>query len=75
VNYPASILDTVNTIFFYNWDNNDLYSFVNWQRTYDRWSFNFMAFWNPLRFEIYPDRADGSQFIGKGIQIMAVFNY
>ncbi len=75
VNYPASILDTVNTIFFYNWDNNDLYSFVNWQRTYDRWSFNFMAFWNPLRFEIYPDRSDGSQFIGKGIQIMAVFNY
>jgi hypothetical protein len=34
-----------------------------------------MAFWNPLRFEIYPDRTDGSQFIGKGFQIMVVFNY
>ncbi len=75
VNYPASILDTVNTIFFYSWDNKDFYSFVNWQRTYDRWSFHLMAFWNPLRFEIYPDRTDGSQFIGKGFQIMVVFNY
>ncbi|MGB2908826.1 MAG: hypothetical protein WBB73_17145 [Candidatus Aminicenantaceae bacterium] len=75
INYPMSILDTVNTIFFYNWDNKDIYSFVNWQRTYDRWSFHLMAFWNPLRFEIYPERSDGSQFIGKGFQIMVVFNY
>lgn len=75
LNYPLNILDTANLMFFTNWDNHDLYSFLNLRRTYDRWSFNFMGFWNPPRFEIYPDRSGGSQFTGKGFQIMVVFNY
>ena len=75
LNYPLALLDTIGLIFFYDWDNSDLYSFVNWRRTYDRWSLNVMAFWNPERFQVYPTRGEDNQFTGKGFQIMVVYNY
>jgi hypothetical protein len=75
LNYPLALLDSIGLIFFYDWDNNDLYSFVNWRRTYDRWSLNVMGFWNPERFQVYPTRGEDNQFAGKGFQIMVVYNY
>jgi len=75
LNYPTSILDTFNLIFFYDWDNRDLYSFVNWRRTYDHWSLNVMAYWNPDRFQIATAGPESNQFAGKGLQLMVSFNY
>lgn len=75
LNYPLELLDTIGLIFFYDWDNNDLYSFVNWRRTYDRWSLNVVGFWNSERFQVYPTRGEDNQFAGKGFQIMVVYNY
>lgn len=75
LNYPLALLDTIALIFFYDWDNSDLYSFVNWRRTYDHWSLNVMGFWNPERFQVYSTRGEDNQFAGKGFQIMVVYNY
>jgi hypothetical protein len=75
LNYPLALLDTIALIFFYDWDNSDLYSFVNWRRTYDHWSLNVMGFWNPERFQVYSTRSEDNQFAGKGFQIMVVYNY
>lgn len=75
LNYPLALLDTIGLIFFYDWDKNDLYSFVNWRRTYDRLSLNVMGFWNPERFQVYATRGEDNQFAGKGFQIMVVYNY
>ncbi len=75
LNYPLALLDTIALIFFYDLDNKDLYSFVNWRRTYDRWSLNLMGFWNPERFQVYTTRSEDNQFAGKGFQIMVVYNY
>lgn len=75
LHYPLGLLDAINFISFYDFDNKDLYSFVRWERTYDRWSFHVMGFWNPDRFQVYPTRPESSQFAGKGIQIMAVYYY
>lgn len=75
LNYPLGLLDTLTGIFYFDWKNDDLYSFFRWQRTYDRWSINVMAFWNPERFEIYQVGGDNNLFAGKGIQIMIVYNY
>lgn len=75
LNYPLALLDTISLIFFYDWDKDDLYSFVNWRRTYDRWSLNVMGFWNPERFQVYPTGSEDNQFTGKGFQIMVVYNY
>jgi hypothetical protein len=75
INYPLGLLDTLAGIFYYDWKNEDFYSFLRWQRTYDRWSIHVMAFWNPSRFAIYQVGQDNNLFTGKGIQIMIVYNY
>lgn len=75
LNYPLGILDALTGIFYYDWKNDDFYSFLRWQRTYDQWSIHVMAFWNPTRFAIYQLGQDNSLFSGKGFQIMVVYNY
>ena len=75
VSYPLGILDTIRGILYYDWVNRQFYRFLDWQRTYDRWSFYVIGFWNPETFKIYPNRAGQSSFAGKGIQVMVVFNH
>jgi hypothetical protein len=48
---------------------------LSWQRTYDRWRFKIIAFWNPDDFLIYPTQAGANPFSGTGIQLMGVFDY
>ncbi|MFW6131225.1 MAG: hypothetical protein ACOC5F_01345 [Candidatus Aminicenantaceae bacterium] len=74
-NYPLSLLDTLSSIFYYDWENNSLYSFVNWKRTYDKWSFHLIGFWNPDRFQIYQVQNGTNLFTGHGFLFMVVFNH
>jgi hypothetical protein len=73
--YPVSIFVDLTAIFYYDWKNKGFYRFFSWQRTYDRWRFHIIAFWNPDEFLIQPAGRDVNPFSGKGIQLMAVFNY
>jgi len=75
LNYPLGLLDNISGIIFYDWDNEDFYRFLQFQRQYDRWSFYVMMYWNPERFQIYNAASDNSLFSGKGFQIMLVFNH
>jgi len=75
MNYPLSILDSLSCIFYYDWKNKDLYSFLNWRRTYDQWVINIIGFWNPERFQIYQNLTENNLFAGKGIQVMVIFNH
>jgi hypothetical protein len=73
--YPLGLLDNLSAIVYYDWDNKDIYSFLNWRRTYDRWTINIIGFWNPERFQIYQNLPENSLYAGKGFQILVVFNY
>ena len=73
--YPASVFVDLTAIFYYDWKEKEFYRFLSWQRTYDRWRFNIIAFWNPDAFRIYPVQPGASSFSGPGIQLMVVFNY
>jgi hypothetical protein len=73
--YPLGLLDTVSGMVFYDWKSKDLYSFLSWQRTYDRWGWYVIGFWNPTRFQIYGTQAGNNYFSGRGIQVMIVFNH
>jgi len=75
INYPLGLMDTIRGIVYYDWKNHELYRFVNWQRTYDRWSFYIMGFWNPEQFLIYQSKEMNNLFTGKGFQFMVVFNH
>ncbi len=74
LNYPLSLLDNLSCIFYYDWDNKEVYSFLNWRRTYDQWIINVIGFWNPDQFQIYQNRPENNLFSGKGFQIMLIFN-
>ncbi len=75
LNYPVGLLDNLGAMFYYDWTNENAYRFVNWQRTYDQWSFYVMGFWNPSEFKIYQNQQDQNLFTGKGFQLMVVFNH
>jgi len=69
------LLDEITGIFYYDWENNEFYRFLSWQRTYDKWRFNVIGFWNPEDFRIYPTPSRDNPFAGKGFQVMIIFNY
>ena len=75
LNYPLGLIDNVTGMVYYDWENHDWYRFVNWQRTYDDWSFYFIGFWNPEAFQIYQNVAENNLFAGKGVQFMVIFNH
>jgi len=74
-NYPIGIIDNLQTIIYYDWSNKSLYSFVNWYRQYDAIRLYFMAYWNPVNYQINFPLKSGNLYAGKGIQIMIVFNH
>ncbi|MGD8538137.1 MAG: hypothetical protein PVI66_05410 [Candidatus Aminicenantes bacterium] len=73
--YPFGIMDDLTVILYYDWENEEFYRFINWQRTYDKWMFNIIGFWNPEEFLLYPTQAGNNPFVGKGFQIMVTFNF
>ena len=73
--YPLGFFDNITMMVYYDWGNKEWYRFVNWQRTFDKWSFYIMGFWNPEQFQIYQNLEGNNLFTGIGFQLMAVFNH
>ena len=65
--YRFGLIDSINTIVYYNYTQEDAYFYMGWQRTYDNWQFNLTAFSHREN--------DFSPFSGKGIQCMIIYNY
>jgi len=78
LNYPLGLIDSLSGIVTIYTERGEVYRFVNWQRTFDRWQFYFMGFWNPQQLLLAPLSTTGSgqsPLSGRGVQIMAVFNH
>lgn len=75
VSYPLNIIHNLSAIVFIDASNKELYRFINWSMTYDKWSFYSMAFWNPDKYMIPGFEQETNIFSGVGLQFMAVFNY
>ena len=75
VTYPLNIIHNISAMVFYDFSNKDIYSFINWGMTYDRWSFYVMGFWNPDNYNLYNLDYQTTLYSGLGFQVMAVFNH
>lgn len=75
LNYPFGLMDNLSSILYYDWDTKDLYRYIDWQRTYDSWQIHLIGFWNPDRIQLIQFGSDPSLWVGKGIQLMIVFNH
>ena len=77
--YPLGLLDTLSGILYVDAERHDTYRFVSWQRSYDRWQFHVMGFWNPTQLALTPGQVESrtgrSPLVGRGFQIMMVFNH
>lgn len=75
LSYPLSIFDNLNYIAYYDWDNNKVYNFVNWQHQFNRISLYLMAYYNPKEYNMPTQNSDEMLYAGSGVQLMVVFNY
>lgn len=75
--YPLSIVDNLTALFFYVGDNiNAWFNYLNWTRTYDKWSFYVMGYWNPeIGFSLGGQTGSKNLFTGKGVQFMTSYNF
>lgn len=74
LNYPLTIFDSFSAMFFYDWQNKNMYSFFSWQHDFEQISIHGMLYWNP-RDMIAPTQIGSDRFFGKGVQIMLVWNH
>jgi hypothetical protein len=75
VNYPVGLFDRLGSIIYYNWTDNQVYTFLNWQKQFDNIMFYVMTYWNPEQFQLPSKSSSQNIFAGRGIQLMFVFNY
>jgi hypothetical protein len=73
--YPLGLSDKLSTFIYYDWEENNVYSFLNWQKQFDRFIFYLMAYWNPQTILLPSQSGTGNLFAGQGIQFLFVFNH
>lgn len=73
--YPIGLFDNINALLYYSWDHEQVYTFLNWQRQYNKISLHLMAYWNPETFNLPQQNIQSNMFGGKGLQVMFVFNH
>lgn len=73
--YPIGMFDNIQAIIYYNWEQQQLYNFINWYRSFDRTTFYIMGYWNPEDASLPSANATENLYSGKGIQLMFVFNH
>lgn len=73
--YPWGVVDEFGLIVNYDWENEDWYNFLEWRRTYDRWSFHLMGFANPVETGGTPVMQGGGLLSGTGARILIAFNH
>lgn len=77
INYPIGIFDNISYIVYYDINNKNFYNFINWQRTFNLFTINTMAYWNPKNNYSLSFNNQGKQNIyqGFGIQLMVSLNH
>jgi hypothetical protein len=75
INYPVGIVDRVSAILYHNWQLDQWYRIVTWQRTYDAWTFYLLAFWNPQQLVGVQPQLHSQTFTGRGLELVASFNH
>ena len=75
ISYPTGMFANTSAVFYYDWTNNDLYSTLNWQRDYKKFTLYVMAFVNPSNGQSLQQNDLVNPLAGKGIQLLLVYNH
>jgi len=72
--YPVSLFGNANAILYYDWANNGFYSFAGFNYQIKEITLYLMGYRNP-KMNTLPMQSGVGRFTGKGVQVMAVWNY
>ncbi len=75
LSYPLGLFSNIQGIVYYDWDNSNLYNFINLQRDFRYFSLYLMGYWNPQDYRIPTQKIEQNLYAGRGIQIMFVLNH
>ena len=74
MSYPVNILDAVSLLVFYSWQQQQVFQYARWSRTYDNWAINLSVFLSSR--EDYPVAgATATGMLGDGVQLMIIYNH
>ena len=69
--YPIGYLDYIQAIGYYDWESDDYYQFLSWQRSWDNLAINLSLFHNPVQVDQGLQATAG----GTGGQILLMYNH
>jgi hypothetical protein len=69
--YPVGYLDYFQAIGYYDWESDDFYQFISWQRSWDNLAINLSLFHNPEQADQGLQATAG----GTGGQILFMYNH
>lgn len=75
LSYPLGIVDNLNSIVYFDWENNAAYYFINWNHKFKKISLFLMAYWNPENYKLPQQGNSSNTYSGQGFQIMLVYNH
>ena len=75
MSYPLGLFDNISSVLYYDWSSQSLFSFVNWQRSFNKFMLYTMAYWNPTDVQLPQQNGFTNPFSNKGVQVMVVFNH
>jgi hypothetical protein len=73
--YPINFFDQVSAVFFYDWEANNMLSYLNYQRDLKNFTLYTMLYLNPSDQGDIQLNNSTNLFSGKGIQVMMVYNF
>ncbi|MBK7410413.1 MAG: hypothetical protein IPL49_00955 [Saprospirales bacterium] len=75
LSYPLSFFDNLSAIVYFDWTNQHVYNFVNWQRQFDKTTLFVMGYWNPKSTRLPTQNSTQNLYSGVGLQVLFVFNH
>jgi len=75
LSYSLGLFDDLSLIFYYDWTNNSVYNFINWQKQFNKITLFAMGYINPKNYSIPTQGTGENIFAGSGLQFMIVFNH
>jgi hypothetical protein len=75
LSYPLGLSDHLSAMFFLQWKNPALYSFITWKKQLKQFALYTMLYWNPSEYKLPQMGTGGDYYGGKGIQFMIVYHH
>lgn len=73
--YPLGLSARITAIFYRDWNAKNQFNFLSLQKQFKHLQLYVMAFLNPDDTVLPQQSGDNQLFLGKGAQVMMVYNY